>query len=118
MIDIAIGIPAFTQVEAKDENFKDYFVSRLPYYLDEDGDRVTSEIPVQKGEFAHIKFQIGDPRGKRGVNGCDVEDIIAIALHRLRQFQWGTRKNDKPIKKLEEALHLLHEIRYEGINVK
>ena len=112
-----IGIPAFTEVCSKGKPWKDYYISRLPYYLDEDGDRVDSKIPVSKGEFAHIRFQIGDPRGPKGVNGCDVEDIIAIALHRLRRFQWGTTKNDKAIKKLEEALHIIHDLRYEEMDV-
>ena len=59
-----------------------------------------------EGEFAKVSFQNG-PIGESGVNGCQNEDLIAIAIDRLQYFQKGNfscRENAIAITKLEEAL--------------
>ena len=56
--------------------------------------------------FAKIKFQKG-PIKEKGVNGCHNEDLIAIVIDRLQQFQesdFKCRENAIAITKLEEAL--------------
>ena len=68
-----------------------------------------TEIP-----FADISFQKGLIK-EAGVNGCHNEDIIVIILDRLRNVQVGEHKcyeNYEVIKKLEEAIGLLHAIKY------
>lgn len=60
-------------------------------------------------EVGHIVFQEG-PIKEVGVNGCQVDDVIAIAIERLTQFQtedFGCRENALAITKLQEALHWL-----------
>lgn len=61
-------------------------------------------------ECAVVKFQSG-PIKEHGVNGCHHEDLLAIVLDRLQQFQAGDfacRENALAITKLEEALHWLN----------
>lgn len=58
-------------------------------------------------EYARVLFQEG-PIKEHGVNGCHHEDLIAIVLDRLYQFQSGDfacRENALAITKLEEAMH-------------
>jgi len=104
-------LQAYTQVATIDDR-KDYYISRLPYYLDADGNHVKSKVEVRTGEFGHVKFQdeVDD------INGCDEEDVVAIVLDRLRYFQWGkgSKKKQLAITKLEEVMHILHEVRYGG----
>ena len=59
---------------------------------------------------ASVKFQKG-PVQENGVNGCFMEDLIAIAIDRLEGFQSGDfpcRENALALTKLEEALHWLN----------
>ena len=61
------------------------------------------------GKFGYVQFQNG-PVKEFGVNGCHQEDLIAICIHRLRDFQSGDfecRENALALTKLEEALHWL-----------
>lgn len=60
-------------------------------------------------EVGHIVFQDG-PIKEVGVNGCQVDDVIAIAIERLTQLQtedFDCRENALAITKLQEALHWL-----------
>ena len=59
---------------------------------------------------ANIKFQKG-PVQENEVNGCFIEDLIAICIDRLQGFQSGDfpcRENELALTKLEEALHWLN----------
>ena len=57
-------------------------------------------------QHAFINFQNGvEP--ENGINGCTIEDLIAICIHRLECFQMGNypcRENAIAKTKLEEAL--------------
>ena len=56
--------------------------------------------------YAKIKFQEG-PIKEYGINGCHNEDLIAIVIDRLQNFQessFACRENAIAITKLEEAL--------------
>lgn len=60
-------------------------------------------------DFAFINFQNG-PVKESGVNGCYQEDLIAIVIDRLQDFQSGDyacRENALALTKLEEAMHWL-----------
>jgi len=62
------------------------------------------------GEFGHVQFQNG-PVKEFGVNGCHNEDLLAIVVDRLRDFQAGDfscRENMLAIEKIQEALHWLN----------
>ena len=59
--------------------------------------------------LTEIKFQTG-PIKENGVNGCHNEDLIAIIIDRLNDFQatdFKCRENALAITKLEETLHWL-----------
>ena len=56
-------------------------------------------------EYIKIKFQDG-PIGHNGVNGCQVEDVIAVLIDRLRDLNippYNTRETSLAITALEEA---------------
>lgn len=75
-----------------------YFISRT-----EDSD----VVPV--GEFGHVQFQKG-PVAIDGLNGCFMEDLLAIVADRLEGFQNGDfscKENDLALIKIKEALHWL-----------
>lgn len=58
---------------------------------------------------ARINFQKGSVI-EEGVNGCFIEDLLAICLDRLQEFQSGPffcRENDKAITNIESALYWL-----------
>lgn len=59
---------------------------------------------------SYINFQNGvEP--ENGVNGCTMEDLIAVCIHRLECFQMGNypcRENAIAKTKLEEALMWLN----------
>ena len=61
---------------------------------------------IGEGIYAKIKFQEG-PIKEYGINGCHNEDLIAIVIDRLQNFQessFACRENAIAITKLEEAL--------------
>ena len=60
--------------------------------------------------FGRIKFQKG-PIKEVGINGCTIEDLLAIVIHRLQGFQSGLfacRENALALTKIQEALHWLN----------
>ncbi len=102
---ILIGQPIkFTLVEAGDEPgpggaCHEYYISRSFY-----------EVDTVAGEFGHVKFQKG-PLEETNLNGCFIEDLIAICIDRLQGFQSGDfpcRENALALTKLQEALHWLN----------
>lgn len=67
-------------------------------------DSLQPEPPL--GEYGHVKFQKG-PIQEQGVNGCQIEDLLAIAIDRLWSFQSGPFaciENDNALLKCGEAL--------------
>ena len=61
-------------------------------------------------EFGYVKFQKG-PVKENEVNGCFMEDLIAICIDRLRSFQAGEfacTENGEALVSLERALHWLN----------
>lgn len=62
-------------------------------------------------DYINIKFQEG-PVKERGVNGCQIEEVIDVLVVRLKNFQNGMfrcRENALTITKLEEAKLWLQE---------
>lgn len=104
MRKLKTGMHRFTEVHAGDEKTHggashEYYISRT-----EDSD----VVPV--GEFGHIRFQKG-PVTDQGVNGCFMEDLLAIVVDRLEGFQSGDfacRENALALTKIQEALHWLN----------
>ena len=97
MRKISIGTENYTVVHATDEkefnSNHSYVVSR------KDNGRILTEVFFQKG-----------PIKENGVNGCHHEDLIAIVIDRLMDFQasqYSCRENAIAITKLEESLHWL-----------
>lgn len=77
----------------------EYYISR------KDG---VSVVPL--GEFGHVKFQKG-PIKENELNGCFIEDILAIVVDRLQGFQSGDfacRENALALTKIQEAIHWLN----------
>ena len=74
--------------------------------------KITSANGDQNPPYAHLFFQNGAVKQNgQGVNGCFIEDLIAICIDRLRGFQSGKfvcRENALALTKLEEALLWLH----------
>lgn len=69
------------------------------------------ERKIDHGVLGELKFQEGDIKD-HGVNGLMIENLIAIAIDRLKGFQTGPDahdKNDEAIDSLEEALSSLQE---------
>lgn len=59
--------------------------------------------------YGHIKFQHGSVK-EVGVNGCQLEDVLEIAAHRLAAFQVGPyacRENALALTHIQEAIHWL-----------
>jgi hypothetical protein len=84
------------------------------YAVDEPGNGGASHEYVILKEIsdtvANVKFQKG-PVQESGVNGCFIEDLIAICIDRLEGFQSGDfpcRENALALTKLQEALHWLN----------
>jgi hypothetical protein len=74
----------YTVVESFDEPgeggaYHEYYISNAK---DIDSDNVVA------GEYGHVKFQKG-PVAENGVNGCFMEDLLAIVKDRLECFQSG-----------------------------
>ena len=62
------------------------------------------------GVFGFVNFQKG-PVSEEGVNGCFMEDLLAIVIDRLELFQSGEyacRENALALTKIEEAMHWLN----------
>lgn len=98
MQEIGIGTTRFTKVEASEG----VTVGGAPivYNINRASDGLI---------LADLSFQ-SQPAHK-GVNGCFMEDLIAICIHRLRAFQGGEfacREYALAITKLEEAAHWLN----------
>lgn len=56
-------------------------------------------------EYIDITFQNG-PVGTNGINGCQVEDVIAVCIDRLKSLNvppYNTRETSLAITALEEA---------------
>jgi hypothetical protein len=73
----------FTIVETFDEPgdggaYHEYYISNVK----------DEHANVVAGEFGRIKFQKG-PVAENGVNGCFMEDLLAIVKDRLECFQAG-----------------------------
>jgi hypothetical protein len=68
-----------------------------------------------EGWHIKLKFQHGPVR-ECGVNGCQINDVIAVLIDRLNAFQkiGPCRENALAITKLEEAIHWLDH-RNEGV---
>ena len=61
-------------------------------------------------QYVVFKFQEG-PVKEAGVNGCQVEDVIAVLIDRLRSLNvppYNTRETSLAITALEEADNWLH----------
>ena len=61
-------------------------------------------------EFAWVDFQKG-PVKENGVDGCFMEDLLAIVIDRLEGFQSGDfrcRENALALTKIQEAMHWLN----------
>ena len=57
-------------------------------------------------EFVNIKFQDG-PIKEHGVNGCQVDDVLEVALNRLKELNSGDfrcKENSCAIAHIEEAM--------------
>ena len=71
-------------------------------------DVVSLKRPDNK--MASVKFQKG-PVKENGVNGCFMEDLLAIVIDRLEGFQSGDfrcRENALALTKIQEAMHWLN----------
>jgi hypothetical protein len=64
--------------------------------LDDDGRyRVyqAGKFPHEGGPLAEVRFQEGPVR-EAGVNGCFVEDLLTVAVHRLRKLDMDMHSPD------------------------
>jgi hypothetical protein len=98
MRKLEIGSERFTTIYAFDEPGMGGASHEYNIIRKDSSDTVTS-----------IKFQKG-PVKESVANGCFNEDLIAIAIDRLRGFQSGDfpcRENALALTRLEEALHWL-----------
>lgn len=103
MRQLEIGQHRFTQVQVMDEPGEDNACHE--YNVREIGDN--SGIVES---FARVKFQKG-PVKENGVNGCFMEDLLAIVIDRLEGFQSGDfrcRENALALTKIQEAMHWLN----------
>lgn len=72
-------------------------------------DAYSPESKAKRREFITVKFQDG-PAGEVGINGCQVEDVIDVAIERLRALNvepYNCRENSLAITALEEAQNWL-----------
>ena len=107
MRDVNIGSKKYTKIECLDEAgsggacHEYQIVDNTEYdpdliYLEMLHDLILTKVSFQKG-----------PIKENGVNGCQMEDLIAICIDRLDGFQSGQfscRDNAMAKTKLEEAL--------------
>ena len=71
-------------------------------------DQVQGEV-VEHGDFIRVVFQKGLPQ-TTGVNGCRVEDVIAVALERIRRYQTGSlacEENEEAMRALRAAMRAM-----------
>lgn len=124
MREVQIGTQNYTKIVASDE--KGAGGANHQYY-------VYTEIPNETPQgfctmhWADISFQNGAIK-ENGVNGCHNEDLIAIVIDRLQEFQRGDfacRENAIALTKLEESMMWLNKRTndrikrgVEGISVK
>lgn len=101
MRKVEIGTSNYTEVFSEDaktfNSYHQYEVRQIP----SEGATIS-----EKEIYAKIKFQEG-PIKEYGINGCHNEDLIAIVIDRLQNFQessFACRENAIAITKLEEAL--------------
>lgn len=102
MRTLNIGVHRFTEAYAMDEPGEGGACHR--YGLTRVGDERKDAIA-----FGFVKFQKG-PVKEHGVNGCFMEDLIAICIDRLRAFQEGEFKceeNRNALYGLEQAIEWL-----------
>jgi hypothetical protein len=103
MKELNIGTKRFTRVVVLDEPGQggachEYKVMDIPMV---DQDSVV---------YASIIFQNG-PVKEFGINGCHQEDLLAIVIDRLENFQKGPfacRENALALTKIQEAMHWLN----------
>jgi hypothetical protein len=70
--------------------------------------KVEGEV-VEQGDFIRVVFQRGLPQTS-GVNGCRVEDVIAVALERIRKYQTGSlacEENEEAMRALRAAMRAM-----------
>jgi len=104
MRKLKTGMHRFTEIHAGDE--KTHGGASHQYYIS----RTDDPPDTVAGEFGHIRFQQG-PVVEEGVNGCFMEDLLAIVVDRLEGFQSGDfacRENALALTKIQEALHWLN----------
>lgn len=104
MRKLKTGMHRFTEVRARDE--KTHGGASHEYYVS----RADSPSDTVAGEFGHVQFQKG-PVSEEGLNGCFMEDLLAIVVDRLEGFQSGDfacRENALALTKIQEALHWLN----------
>lgn len=78
--------------------------------------KVTAQAAASGGElleteFIAVVFQKGFP-SQVGINGCRIEDVIDLAVHRLELYQQGAlacEENDTAIRHLRGATDALRE---------
>jgi hypothetical protein len=58
---------------------------------------------IVETDYIRVTFQKGFP-SKVGINGCRVQDVVAIAMDRLEEYQKGPLACEEN----EDALHHLH----------
>lgn len=99
MRKVEIGTSNYTEIFSENaktfNSYHEYEVRQVP---------AEGNSPVTV--YAKIKFQEG-PIKECGINGCHNEDLIAIVIDRLQNFQessFACRENAIAITKLEEAL--------------
>jgi hypothetical protein len=102
MREVTIVHDKYTRVHAVDEEDNDG-VNHLYTIEPSTNDKLFKS-------FANIQFQNG-PIKENGVNGCHVEDLLAIVIDRIQSWQNGEmycRENALAITKAEECLHWLN----------
>ena len=112
MRELNIGSKRFTKVLVTDEPGQDgachnYSIGRS--VVAPPNEELTRKI-FPADVFGRIKFQNG-PVKEFGVNGCHQEDLLAIVIDRLKNFQSGDlacRENAIALTKIEEAMHWLN----------
>lgn len=96
----------YTEVNVMDEPADggachDYQISRIDD---------ASASAVILGEFGFVQFQKG-PMRENELNGCFMEDLLAIVEDRLKDFQNGNfacRENALALTKIQEAMHWMN----------
>ena len=100
---LLIGPHRFTEVKSTDEK-GDGGVHHVYEVASKEDEASAGEV------FAWLTFQKG-PVGENDVNGCFMEDLLAICIDRLQCFQAGDfacRENALALTKLQEAMHWLN----------